>query len=83
MKKPRKTSKKKKIDSMRLICWLVIPAVTAGIIAVDAFGIYTFTKENLIVIGLCILVLLLPFFGEIKVKDLSVKRSRSESDKEK
>lgn len=81
MKKRRKTSKKKKADSMRFICWVVIPAVMVGFLTADAFGIYTFTRENLFVIGLCLVVILLPFFSEIKVKDISVKRNKSESDK--
>ena len=81
MKKQRKSSKKKKIDSMRLICWFVIPMVMVGFLMADAFGIYTFTKENLLIIGLCLAVILLPFFSEIKVKDISVKRRKSGSDK--
>ena len=81
MKKQRKASRKKTIDSMRLICWFVLPTAMAGFLTADAFGIYTFTKENLLVIGLCLVVILLPFFSEIKVKDISVKRSKPGSDK--
>ena len=82
MKKQRKTSKRRKRDPMRLICWLIIPAVTVCVLVADAIGLYPITKESLIVIGLCLAAVLLPFFGEIKVKDLSVKRSSSGSKKD-
>ena len=81
MKKQKKIVKRKKIDAMRLICWGVIPVITSGLLVADAPGVYQFTHENLIVIGVCLAVILLPFFSEIKVKDLSVKRNRSGSDK--
>lgn len=71
----RKAVRRKRLDSIHLICWIVIPGVLAGFLAADALGVYPFTKENMIVIGICLAVVLLPFFSEIKVKDLSVKRS--------
>lgn len=80
MKKQRK-AKRKKFDSMRIICWFVTPAVMAAFLTADALGIYPFTKESLTVIGICLAVALLPFFSEITVKDLSVKRNRHRSDK--
>lgn len=67
---------------MRLVCWFVIPAVMAGFLTADALGIYPFTNESLTVIGICLAVVLLPFFSEIRVKDLSVKRNKSGSDKD-
>ena len=82
MKTMRKFSKKKKPDPMRLICWLFVPVTMVVLVAADAIGIFTFTKENLMVIGSCLVVILLPFFNEIKVKDWSVKRSESEMDRD-
>ena len=66
---------------MRLICWIVIPVVTVVILVIDALGIYPITKDSLTVIGICLAVVLLPFFSEIQVKDLSVKRSKPGSGK--
>jgi len=80
MKKRRKSSKKRnKIDPMRLICWLVVPTAMIAALTADAIGLYEFTNENLIVISLSLVVILLPFFSEIKIKDLSVKRNKSET----
>ncbi len=80
MKKQGRTSRSKKIDSMRLICWFVIPLVTVVGLVADTLGIFQFTNKNLIVIGACLVVVLLPFFSEIKIKDISVKRNRSGAD---
>ena len=66
---------------MKIICWLVVPVVMVCLLVADALGVYTFTGENLVVLGACLCVVLLPFFSEIKVKDLAVKTRRSEGDK--
>ena len=68
---------------MRFLCWLVIPLVTAVGIVADSIGIFRFTSKNLIVFGACLVVVLLPFFSEVKIKDVSVKRNNPEADKSK
>lgn len=76
-KSNRKASEKgsgRRLDLLRPICWIVVPAVIAVLLVLDARGIYTFTEERLIVLGIGLIVILLPFFSEITVKDVSVKR---------
>lgn len=75
--------KKKRIDPTRLICWIIIPIVLIAVIVVDALGIYCLSETNLNVVGLGSAMLLLPLFGEIKLKDLTVKRDRDSSDDDK
>jgi hypothetical protein len=82
MKKHRKRSRRKKTDPLRLVCWLVIPPATLAGFIIDALGFYQFTTESLMVIGVCLLVILLPFFGEIKIMNVSVKRNPSPEDKD-
>lgn len=66
--------KKKSTDRFKYICWIIVPIITLTLIILDAFNIYSFNKERLIVIEIGLLVILLPFFSEITLKNLSLKR---------
>ena len=59
MKKQKRSSKRKKRDAMRMICWGVIPLGMLFAITADTLGFFHFTRENLIVIALLLLVVLL------------------------
>ena len=72
----QKTSKqKKRIGRIEAICWFIVPFAIIILLVLDGMGIYSFTTERLIVIGICLLVVLLPFFSEITVKNLSIKKN--------
>lgn len=79
MKKNEKLEKKiihrKNFGRLNLICWIVIPLVVIILLILDGLGLYPFTTERLIVLGVGVLVILLPFFSEITVKNLTVKRN--------
>lgn len=81
--KKNKNSKKtglrnmKRSGSLGLICWIVIPLVVIVLLILDGLGVYSFTTERLIVLGAGLLVILLPFFSEITVKNISVKRDKN------
>ncbi len=68
--------KKKNFGRLNLICWIVIPLAVIILLILDGLGLYPFTTERLIVLGVGLLVILLPFFSEITVKNLSVKRDK-------
>lgn len=68
--------KKCKTDCLKLVCWIIIPLMAVILFVLDALSIYTFNTERLIVLGIGLLTILLPFFSEIKVKDFSIKRSK-------
>ena len=77
MKKGRKAIKiKKNKKLLRYICWVIVPIIIAALIALDGLGVYEFTTERLIVLGIGLVVILLPFFSEITVKNFSVKRDK-------
>ena len=57
---------------IRLICWIIIPVAIITLLILDALKLYTFNTERLIVIGVCILAVLIPFFKEITVKNISI-----------
>ena len=89
MKKNKKTTpkmksetvgKRKRRDAMRILCWGLIPVAAAALIVLDALDIYTFSKERLWVLGILLVVVLLPFFSEVTVKNLTGKRGRPGSD---
>lgn len=68
------SKKKKKGNRICLICWVVVPVLIVTMLILDGLRLYTFTTERLIVIGMCILVMLIPFFKEITIKNISIKR---------
>ena len=61
--------KQKQIDSMKPLCWIVLPVIIFAIILLDAFKIYSLTTLRLIIIGVLLMIVLLPFFSEISLSD--------------
>lgn len=70
--------KKKKFNCMQLICWTIIPFAIIVMIILDGLGIYTFNTERIIIIGVCVSVMLIPFFKEITIKDFSLKKGNDD-----
>ena len=64
-------------DYLKLVCWIVVPVIVIILLVLDALGVYVFNSERLMVLGIGLLIILLPFFSEITVKDLSVKRNKA------
>ena len=77
----RRVQRKKSIDKLKLVCWLVIPIIGFILILLDAFEKYVFSNERLIVFGAILVVVLLPFFSEITFGDVSVKRKKEDKEK--
>lgn len=48
------------------------------LLILDGLGVYTLNDTRLLVLGTGVLVILLPFFGEITVKDVLLKRNKKE-----
>ena len=77
MKKGRKAIKiKKNRKLLRYICWIIVPVIITALILLDGLSIYEFNTERLIVLGIGLVVILLPFFSEITVKNFTVKRDK-------
>ena len=72
MKKKRK--KKKRPNRIYLLCWCIIPLAIISALILDGLGLYLFNTERLLVMGSCILVILIPFFNEITIKNVSIKK---------
>lgn len=77
----QKKKKRKYITGLRVVCWGVIPATTVGLGVLDAIDLYSLTTERLILFGLLLLSLLLPFFGEIKVGELTLSHKQEGEEK--
>lgn len=60
---------------LKSVCWLVCPAIIITLLILDGLGVYTFNTERLVALGMGLLVILLPFFEEITIKNFSIKRS--------
>lgn len=72
----RHRRKKRKRDSLKRICWCMIPMAFLLLLYADATGVYVFTTERLLVLGAGMLIILLPCFSEISIKDLTVRRNK-------
>ncbi len=79
MKNTRRShsGKNNRTDYLKIICWFIVPLIVTVLLVLDALGIYLFNTERLIVLGIGLLNILLPFFSEITVKDLSMKRNKT------
>lgn len=69
--------KKHRTDYLKTVCWMIVPVIVVALLVLDALDVYAFNTERLIVLGVSLLMILLPFFSEITVKDISVKRGKS------
>lgn len=76
----RKRSAKKRADPLKLVCWCVIPTAIAACLVADALGFYMITDASVAVIGICVTCVMLPFFGEVKIKDVLLRRNGSDRD---
>ena len=74
----RRAVKKRTVDCLKVICWILVPAAITALVVLDALGVYVFNAERLLVLGVGLLIVLLPFFSEITLKGLSVKRNKGE-----
>lgn len=72
--KKRTRKKRKRVCPINLICWVVIPAVIVGMFLLDGLHFYTLNTERIIVLGVGVCVMLIPFFNEITVKNFSFKK---------
>ena len=70
--------KKRKINCMQLICWIIIPFAIIVMIILDGLEIYSFNTERIIIIGTFVFVMLIPFFKEITIKDFSFKKGNDD-----
>ena len=70
----RQQRKQRKIDRIKWFCWLVFPIVAIALLVLDAFSIYQITVLRLVTVGAAAVIVLIPFFSEISLKDVSFKR---------
>ena len=69
-----KGKRRKRSGYIYIICWVVIPLLILTMIILDGLSIYIFNTQRLIVLGFFVLVMLIPFFTEITVQNISFKR---------
>lgn len=64
-----------KMDSLALICWLLILPISIILMVLDAFDVYSLNTERLILLGAIVIIFILPFYSEISIKDVYMKRN--------
>lgn len=72
-------TKKRCKDYLKTVCWIIVPIIVVALLVLDALSLYIFNSERLMVLGIGLLIILLPFFNEISLKNLSVKRNQTDS----
>lgn len=55
------------VDIIKIISWLIIPLIIIGLLLLDAFRIFVFTSERLLMYGITVIVVFLPFIGQIRL----------------
>lgn len=66
--------KQEKIDHIKWFCWLIFPLIALALLLLDAFGVYQITTLRLTVVGAAAILVLIPFFSEVSLKDFTFKR---------
>ena len=74
------TRKNRYLDWYKFISWFFC-SVLIVLLIIENLGYINFTIERLIVMGVIIVVALIPFFSEIKIGDVSLKRPRPDGSK--
>lgn len=77
----QKKQKRRYINGLKLFCWRIIPALIIALFILDALSLYHLTTERLILFGILALSLLLPFFGEIKVGEITLSNKKKDEEK--
>ena len=77
----QKKQKRRYINGLKIFCWGIIPVLIVVLFILDAFALYPLTTERLILLGISILSLLLPFFGEIKVGEVTLSNKKKDEEK--
>ena len=70
----RRRKRKRHLSRICLICWTIIPSAAVIALLLDGIGVYSFNTERLLIMGACVLIVLLPFFSEISIKNVSLKK---------
>lgn len=65
---------KKYINGFNIVCWIGVPIAGIALLLLDVLAIMPLTTERLIVLGVVLISVMLPFFKEISFKDVTLKR---------
>jgi len=68
----KEDNQRKSINTLKLLCWCILPMICVILIVSDALGIYTFSILRLCVVGAGVALTLVPCFKEIKIGEISL-----------
>lgn len=68
----KEDNQRKSINTLKLLCWCILPMICVILIVLDARGIYTFSILRLCVVGAGVAFTLVPCFKEIKIGEISL-----------
>lgn len=74
IKKSQHEKRQNRIDRIKPICWVILPLFIIVIVLLDAFKIYELTSLRLITFGGLIVIILIPFYNEVSLKEFTLKR---------
>lgn len=76
----QKEKRKTYVTGLKVVCWIIIPLLIIALFLLDALSCYHLTTERLILFGGLLLSILLPFFGEIKVGEITLSNKKKNKD---
>ena len=76
----RTSQRIKRLSKFNFVCWFIFPPFSIILLILDRFDLFELTTGRLIVLGALSVSIILPFFSDIKVGNLSLKREKSKED---
>lgn len=70
----KKSKRKRQFGCIGFVCWVLVPLFVIILLTLDGLGLYPFNTQRLLVLGACLLIMLLPFFKEISINNISIKK---------
>lgn len=68
----KEDKQRKSINTLKLLCWYILPAICVILLVLDALEVYTFSILRLCVVGVGTALTLVPCFKEIKIGEISL-----------
>ena len=72
--KQKEEKQAQSINVLKLLSWVIVPIICVILLVLDALEVYKFSTLRLITIGVCIAIILLPCFKEIKIGEVLLKK---------
>lgn len=74
IKVQQRKRKEKYLDWLKIVSWGIMCPLIIVLLILELLNLYEFTTERLVVLGVLLLIIVLPFYKEISFKGVTVKK---------